>query len=83
MRFARLTDRAWRWGVDEFPFLTSIDRYGDTTLNYLMAERLGSELARALPLAPEDADVIATLAEACHEVANGRAEGLRLVFLGD
>jgi len=82
-RFARLVHRAWELGIDQFPFLTSIDPYGDTRFNYLMAERFGHELVRISGHVNNEAELIANLTTACSEVAGGQVPGLHLVFLGD
>jgi hypothetical protein len=83
MRLARLVRRTWDLPPDEFPFLTSIDPYGDTAFNYLMAGRLAAELPRLASRFPGESDISIVLTAACDEVANAAARQLRLVFVGD
>jgi hypothetical protein len=81
---SRLVSRAWKTGVEEdFPFLTAIDLYGDTTFNQIMAQRLGAELGRTEARDEEEIESIALLQAACAEVAGAPAFVLRLEFLGD
>jgi hypothetical protein len=68
---------------DDCILINCIDRYGDTVLNSLMAERLLLELTHSASVAmnADERESLALLSEKAHRVAND--VGLRVILRGD
>lgn len=80
---ARSLKIAWQHGRNEFPFVTSIDPYGDTLFNYLMTEALIAELERLTRIVDDDRDMLVSITGLGAAVVENAASRLFLAFVGD
>jgi hypothetical protein len=79
----QVIEAAWDLGRETYPFLTSIDRYGDTLFNYLMLELLLQEISNLGATVPALSKVLAQLRELAQQVTEEPSSRRFLAFIGD